>query len=121
MCITHIPHIKILLFSDYLSPCDNYSLIKSNLNYMNRRSLQMNYYKKQKQMIEDLGYSDITIVGANNVIDDWFDFNRETRKPSYRNDDDELIEYIVDVVHPKKSGYDKIGDLICGHINYILR
>lgn len=113
-------NIKILLFSDYLSPCDNYSLAKSSLNYMTRRSQQMGYYKKQMQMIEDLGYSDITIVGANNVIDDWFDFNRETRKPSYRNSDNELIEYIVDVVHPKASGYDKIADLTCGHINYIL-
>lgn len=113
-------NIKILLFSDYLSPCDNYSLLKSNLNYMTRRSQQMAYYKKQLKMIEDLGYSDIAIVGANNVIDDWFDFNRETRKPSYRNSDNELIEYIVDVVHPKASGYDKIADLICGHINYIL-
>ena len=113
-------NIKILLFSEYLSPCDNYSLFKANSNYMNRRSQQMAYYKKQKQMIEDLGYSDITIVGANNVIDDWFDFNRKTRKLSYRNRDDELIEYIEDVVHPKGSGYDKIADLICGHINYIL-
>ena len=111
---------KIILFSDYLSPCDNHSLLKSNLNYMTRRSQQMAYYQKQKAMINELGYNDIFIIGSNNVIDDWFDFNRETRKPSYRNTDDELIEYIVDVVHPKKSGYDKIADLICGHINYIL-
>ena len=114
------PNIKIILFSDYLSPCDNYSLLSGGLNYINRRLSQMAYYEKQKKAITDLGYSDVYIIGTNNMIDDWYDFNRSTRKISYRNSDREKIEYIVDVIHPKASGYDKMADLVCGHINYIL-
>lgn len=113
-------NIKIILFSDYLSPCDNYSLLPAGLTYMKRRLSQMNYYAKQKQMLTDLGYSDVYIIGANNVIDDWYDFNRGSRKISYRNNDSEAKEYIVDAIHPKSSGYDKIADLASGHINYIL-
>ena len=114
------PDAKIILFCDYLSPCDNYSLISAGLNYINRRLSQMAYYEKQKQMIADLGFSDVYIIGTNNMIDDWYDFNRSTRKISYRNSDSEKIEYIVDVIHPKASGYNKMADLVCGHINYIL-
>ena len=114
-------NIKIILFSDYLSPCDNYSLLPAGLNYIKRRTSQINYYAKQKQMINDLGYSDIFIVGANNVIDDWYDFNRSSRKISYRNSDNETKEYIIDAIHPKVSGYDKIADLVSGHINYIFK
>ena len=113
-------NIKIILFSDYLSPCDNYSLLPAGLNYKKRRLSQMAYYEKQKQMITDLGYSDVYIIGTNNMIDDWYDFNRSNRKISYRNSDSEKMEYIVDVIHPKASGYDKMADLVCGHINYIL-
>lgn len=113
-------NIKIILFSDYLSPCDNYSLIPAGLTYINRRLSQMSYYKKQKQMITDLGFSDVYIIGTNNMIDDWYDFNRKTRKTSYRNSDSETVEFIEDVIHPKASGYDKMADLVCGHINYIL-
>ena len=112
-------NIKIILFSDYLSPCDNYSLLPAGLHYITRRTSQINYYAKQKQMINDLGYSDIFIVGANNVIDDWYDFNRSSRKISYRNSDNETKEYIIDAIHPKVSGYDKIADLVSAHINYI--
>ena len=80
----------------------------------------MAYYEKQKKAITDLGFSDVYIIGTNNMIDDWYDFNRSTRKISYRNSDTEKMEYIVDVIHPKASGYDKMADLVCGHINYIL-
>ena len=113
-------NIKIILFSDYLSPCDNYSLNPAGITYINRRLSQMSYYEKQKQMITDLGFSDVYIIGINNMIDDWYDFNRKIRKISYRNSDSETVEFIEDAIHPKASGYDKMADLVCGHINYIL-
>lgn len=114
------PNIKVILFSDYLSPCDNYSLLPAGLTYIKRRLSQMAYYEKQKQMVTDLGFSGVYIIGTNNVIDDWYDFNRKNMKISYRNSDSEKIEYIVDTIHPKASGYDKMADLVCGHINHIL-
>ena len=114
------PDAKIILFCDYLSPCDNYSLISVGSNYVRRRLSQMAYYKKQKQMVTDLGFSDVYIIGTNSMIDDWYDFNRRNMKISYRNSDSEKIEYIIDVIHPKETGYDKMADLVCGHINHIL-
>ena len=114
------PDTKIILFCDYLSPCDNYSLISVGSNYVRRRLSQMAYYEKQKQMVTDLGFSDVYIIGTNSMIDDWYDFNRRNMKISYRNSDSEKIEYIIDVIHPKETGYDKMADLVCGHINHIL-